>query len=378
MEIIYSIIFMVIIGAVIGGFTNHLAIKMLFRPYNAIYIGKWKVPFTPGLIPKRRDELATQLGKMVVDHLLTPESIQRKFLNDNFQREMTQIAQKELEPILNTDKTVKEIVNGFGFNIEEKDITLQVEKFIDKKYEKFMDSYKERSARTIISPSLKEKIESKFPLISSYLLNKGVEYFSSTEGEIRVQKMVDDFIKNKSGMLGNMLQMFLGNMNITEKIRPEIIKFLRNEGTEDIITAVLKREWEKILDWKIEKVEEQFSREQLLTTIKDASLKLLNIDQVLETPLKEITSPVNDTIIQSIVPSVMTVISNGLSNRIEGIMETLHLSEIVKEQVESFSVERIEAMVLSITSSELKMITYLGALLGGIIGLFQGLIVNFI
>ena len=57
------------------GYTNHLAIKMLFRPHRPIYIGKFQVPFTPGLIPKRRDELAVQLGKMVVEHLLTPEGI---------------------------------------------------------------------------------------------------------------------------------------------------------------------------------------------------------------------------------------------------------------------------------------------------------------
>ena len=48
---------------------------MLFRPHRPIYIGKFQVPFTPGLIPKRRDELAVQLGKMVVEHLLTPEGI---------------------------------------------------------------------------------------------------------------------------------------------------------------------------------------------------------------------------------------------------------------------------------------------------------------
>ncbi|SIC32620.1 Protein of uncharacterised function (DUF445) [Mycobacteroides abscessus subsp. abscessus] len=40
--------------------------------------------------------------------------------------------------------------------------------------------------------------------------------------------------------------------------------------------------------------------------------------------------------------------------------------------------ERLEEMVLSISRRELKMITYLGALLGGIIGLLQGFLVLFI
>lgn len=43
---------MAIIGVAIGGVTNHLAIKMLFRPYKAIYIKNWRVPFTPALSRK--------------------------------------------------------------------------------------------------------------------------------------------------------------------------------------------------------------------------------------------------------------------------------------------------------------------------------------
>jgi uncharacterized membrane-anchored protein YjiN (DUF445 family) len=33
-----KILFMVVVGAVIGGFTNLLAIRMLFRPYKPIHI----------------------------------------------------------------------------------------------------------------------------------------------------------------------------------------------------------------------------------------------------------------------------------------------------------------------------------------------------
>ena len=53
----YYIIFAVLIGILIGAYTNHLAIKMLFRPYRAWKIGSWQVPFTPGLIPKRKEEI---------------------------------------------------------------------------------------------------------------------------------------------------------------------------------------------------------------------------------------------------------------------------------------------------------------------------------
>ncbi|MEW8976112.1 MAG: DUF445 family protein, partial [Exiguobacterium sp.] len=71
--LVLKLVGIVIIGALIGAITNHLAIRMLFRPLEPKYIGKFRVPFTPGLIPKRRNELAANLGRTVVKHLLTPE-----------------------------------------------------------------------------------------------------------------------------------------------------------------------------------------------------------------------------------------------------------------------------------------------------------------
>jgi uncharacterized membrane protein YheB (UPF0754 family) len=47
-----------VVGGVIGYFTNDIAIKMLFRPYRPWYVGKQRVPFTPGLIPSNQERLA--------------------------------------------------------------------------------------------------------------------------------------------------------------------------------------------------------------------------------------------------------------------------------------------------------------------------------
>jgi uncharacterized membrane protein YheB (UPF0754 family) len=64
-------------GAIIGYFTNDIAIKMLFRPYKALYIGKRKLPFTPGLIPANQERLAQRVSDTIMGSLLTPEELQR-------------------------------------------------------------------------------------------------------------------------------------------------------------------------------------------------------------------------------------------------------------------------------------------------------------
>lgn len=63
-------------GGVIGYFTNDLAIKMLFRPYQPIYLAGRKLPFTPGLIPSNQGRLAKRIADTIMGSLLTPAEIQ--------------------------------------------------------------------------------------------------------------------------------------------------------------------------------------------------------------------------------------------------------------------------------------------------------------
>lgn len=66
-----------VVGGIIGYFTNDIAIKMLFRPYRAIYIGKQRLPFTPGLIPRNQERLAKRVSDTIMGSLLTPEELQK-------------------------------------------------------------------------------------------------------------------------------------------------------------------------------------------------------------------------------------------------------------------------------------------------------------
>lgn len=366
---------MVVVGALIGGFTNFLAIKMLFRPYRTFYIGKWRVPFTPGLIPKRRGELADQLGKMVVEHLITPESVQKKFLQDGFQNDMKELIQRETERVLSMDRTPEELLQKLGIHDATARLLHKIDGTIESKYETIMEMYRTKPLDEVIPNVFLEKIDEKIPLTSEYILKKGIDYFTSPEGKLRIQRMIDDFLKERSGMLGNMLQMVLGNVNLVDKIQPEIIKFLKNEGTKDIITTLIKNEWQKLLQFDVAYFEDLITKEKGLTIFKNTAHSLLRVDQFMQTPLHELVVPFKDTLLNDLAPSSVTLLGSWLSERIEVIMNKLHLAEVVKEQVESFSLERLEEMILMIAKKELKMITYLGALLGGIIGVIQALFV---
>lgn len=65
-----------VVGGIIGYFTNDIAIKMLFRPYRAIYVAGRQLPFTPGLIPRNQERLAKRVSDTIMGSLLTPGELQ--------------------------------------------------------------------------------------------------------------------------------------------------------------------------------------------------------------------------------------------------------------------------------------------------------------
>src|SRR5690606_29968058 len=75
MENVWYVAATILIAAAIGYMTNYLAIKMLFLPRRPWIIGGRRVPFTPGLIPKRKGEIAAALGQVVSEYLVTTEGL---------------------------------------------------------------------------------------------------------------------------------------------------------------------------------------------------------------------------------------------------------------------------------------------------------------
>lgn len=376
MEQFITIIIMAVIGAVIGGVTNHLAIKMLFHPYEAKYIFGKRIPFTPGLIPKRRDELAVQLGKTVVDHLLTPESLKRKLKDPAFHQILLGMANDGLKKVFTTKQTLAELLDAIGIKDAQDKTNKAIRKLVEKKYIEFMMSKSGQSLSSLLSKGTKQKVEQVIPVIAKQICEKAVDYFESEEGKQRLERMIDDFLMKK-GMLGNMIQMFLGNAKVIDKVQPEIIKFFKHEGTSELFESLIEKEWKKLQEKTVDEAEAFIGRETVLEGIQNIVDRTVSVESLFEKPVSELVAPAH-SYVQKVVPVAVEKAGGFLVGRIDSLMSQLKLEDIVREQVESFSVERIEELILGISKREFKMITYLGALLGGIIGVVQGIIALFL
>lgn len=85
----YWLLLIPVISAFIGWFTNWVAVKMLFHPRNPVNILGIKIQ---GIFPKRQEQFAQKLGKMVSDELLSFADIEEKITNpDNLKKILPQL-----------------------------------------------------------------------------------------------------------------------------------------------------------------------------------------------------------------------------------------------------------------------------------------------
>lgn len=376
---IVTLLFMAIIGAAIGGVTNHLAIKMLFRPYKAIYIKNWRVPFTPGLIPKRRDELAKQLGLTVVNYLLTPETFRKKFFSKDIQDKVEHFVQTKVEEtIFTNDKTIQDWLNLAGFAHLPTTIEQKVEAIVEGQFSSVKNTLSTKSIRTLLSDDIQNTIDAKIPVAVQHILEKGEDYFLSPEGEMTIKAMIDDFLSSK-GSLGGMINMFLGDSSsLVGKVQRELVKFLQAPGTTTLLTKIFSQEWEKLKDRPAMDFLQDVQFDPILSKLQVYVKEQLAISERLNQPISYYWPEGNDWAKYTVIPQAIEKAFVKAEEKLEDVLKRLNLQEVVREQVDSFPVEKLEELVLGISKREFKMITVLGAVLGGLIGIMQGLIVYFI
>lgn len=89
MSNIFKIVLLASIGGIIGYVTNVLAIKLIFRPIKAIKIPILNLEIV-GLIPKRRNEIAKNIGEIIQDEFLSMDDILESIMTESDKEKVTE------------------------------------------------------------------------------------------------------------------------------------------------------------------------------------------------------------------------------------------------------------------------------------------------
>jgi uncharacterized membrane protein YheB (UPF0754 family) len=273
-----------VVGGVIGYITNDLAIRMLFRPRKALYIGRFHVPFTPGLIPSQQGRIAQSIGGVVSGQLLNEETLRQTLLSgstlDTLRRKVTVF----LRTLSKDERTVCDLLRIPGIR-EKVDVNADAlsQKLTDALTAKIIDARLggavvdsvigdrmdfitqnalfsrliDGSAQERIRDKLAEKVDD---LIAEKAPDAAAAIVSHYRGEImdarlcdlyarvqgREQKIIDSVVDLYANLLGNNLGRLLEAINI-EQIVVDKINGLDAAQLETTIFGIMKRELKAIV-----------------------------------------------------------------------------------------------------------------------------------
>lgn len=162
-----------LVGGIIGWITNYIAVIMLFRPIRPFNFLGYEIQ---GLIPKRKDEIAISVGKIVENELVSINDIWDKLMNDDNRRYIISSIKLRVGSIVDNNlptfipKSFKRILTNYVGDI------------IDKEVDKFM----EQSATSMLSDISKKIniagiVEEKIKLFELEKLEKIVIDISNKE-----------------------------------------------------------------------------------------------------------------------------------------------------------------------------------------------------
>ena len=365
-----------VVGAVVGAATNYMAIKMLFRPYKPIYFMKWRLPLTPGLIPKRRDALAVQLGKTVSEYLLTPATIKKKFLSNDVRNSVLTFAQTKVEQeLFLNEKTIKDWLDIAGFGHLPRTVEGKIDVIIYNQFENVKNTLSTKKIRELLPADLEPVLDQKIEDAVAQILVKGEDYFLSPEGTLTIKNMLDDFLSSK-GSFGGMVQMLMGDSNsLVEKVQRELVKFLQAPGTTALLNRIFSTEWEKVKDRPAMDFMNDVNFDTIVGSVQSYAKRELALDTRLDKTINDYWPQGNDWAKNELLPKLMHKVFTEAEGKIEDVLKRLKLEEVVREQVDSFPIAKLEELVLGIISRELRLITWLGGIIGGLVGVIQALIV---
>lgn len=95
-----KLLFLALVGALIGWLTNVIAIKLLFRPINPIGI-KGTPLVIQGLIPKRKGEIAKSIGDVISEELVSMEVIVDQIIEDMDKKQIVEIIKEKIVLVAN-------------------------------------------------------------------------------------------------------------------------------------------------------------------------------------------------------------------------------------------------------------------------------------
>jgi uncharacterized membrane protein YheB (UPF0754 family) len=389
-----------IVGGIIGYFTNDIAIKMLFRPYRALYVGGRRLPFTPGLIPSNQERLAKRIADTIMGSLLTPDELKnlaRKLLQtERIQAAIYWLLGLALEQAqgANEEKAIKIVANILRDLLGQSlprliKVMARREDFLETQLNQIFD-------QVLLELRL---TEAQAVQLSSWLLEtvlppdaiRQVLVDFLTDRNIRV---IDEGLREKTSGTYWVVANLFGVRNTLTRLRTYCLddREQSNARIAELVTSlgIQARLKELLQNLSLQNLPVSTVR-QLRKTMRDSvrgyvqlkgsdvlqglsdSIDWNNVAALLLNRLR--TSDAVTSALQPVSQELTLVLERYLERDLEMIVAQaipiLNIDQVIIDRVRATSPKDLELAIQGIVKSELQAIVNLGGVLGLVIGLLQ-------
>jgi uncharacterized membrane protein YheB (UPF0754 family) len=387
-------------GAVIGYFTNDIAIKMLFRPYKPIYIGKRQLPFTPGLIPRNQERLAKRIADTIMGSLLTPGELQtlagRLLQTERVQGAILWILKLALDQVqLDKEQKTAKILAGILRDLlgESLPRLLKVlarrEDFLETQINQIFDQVllefqlNEEQARKLSDWLLQVVLPPDVvrQALVDFLTDRNIQIID--EGFREKSSGTYWVVANLFGLRNSLarLRTFClderdtANARIAElivslSVRERLRKWLQNISLQNLPMSTVRQLRKTTRDTVRSYIQERGA--ELLKGLGQ-SIDWDNVAVLILNRLRNsgaVTTSLT-VISQELALILERYLEKDLENIVAQAIPILSIDQVIVERVRATSAEELELTIQGIVKSELQAIVNLGGVLGFIVGLLQ-------
>jgi uncharacterized membrane protein YheB (UPF0754 family) len=420
-----SLLIIPLAGAIIGYSTNLLAITMLFRPHSEIRLLGCRLPFTPGLVPRRQRQLAEKMGASLAENILTSQALVEAASNSKIIDNMVNIAQDFVDNIVTGDEAISkiladalkrdedELIQGLIQNSEKlagglikagreyaenkalpylqsEDFAWMLTDFAKISLANAENSGKKLSdiipvgAVAVIKSAAKDNMHRLAPLCRKFLADDRVD--------ARLRELVGKIAKeNATGILG----LFVNGDKIYNSIVQNLLKYLEDDQNHGLICEKLDEFIDNVMDKELGWLISKMNREQIenwsasavatiqknlqqdngryINKIFDSISRSISPEKVIRSLLSVSPSRVfpnkadHKATVDKLVRNAVSALTQKAS---EYIVNALDIAKIAEERINAFESREMERLVKTVAGVHLKWIVRLGGLLGFIMGFF--------
>lgn len=381
------IIFSVGIAAIVGGVTNHFALKMLFYPRKAVHVGRWRIPFTPGLIPRRKADIAASFGEVVAEYLVTCDGLRVMLGKREVSEQVVQTIERIVQKWMHDETTVKgwvarlfsneawdEVRDRFAHQLDEW-LTDALRQWLTEK------GWHEKPVVEWLSEDWRLSSEKWINHVVSMLLALFKEELTSLQGQLFIKRMTKGLLSRTSGFLGTVASIFVDEDKLAARITPMLVEQLGSAALHATLVSFLvtkRDEWLQETPAQLVRTwaglsEDSDSLEYALHLAREWVQWRRRLEVLANVQPSRLAGQYK-SVWMPYVPRAVHVAIVFLDRHLDVIVRAARLQEVVRTQVEQFPITKLETIILHVSGKEFRAITWLGALLGGIIGFMQALL----